>query len=360
MDRNKLMKMIVILAAIVVIAGSISRLLHRDSLTLTDYANLHPTPLPEESASAAPSSSAADQSGAANQSGAADQPGSADQSGAAEGTAPEGSQSQTTKPAGDTPSAPSKAGGSEGDTLLPSGEKNPSLPSQDQEPDEIQQPIGAILNGDDMLEQRVSLTDDFYYEPLSDNLRRYITGVSYPEADEGEDSADPEISLDELRYVHILHIDYEGSPVPGELICNEYIAEDLVDIFYELYRNEYRLESVALIDEYDGDDNASMEANNSSCFNYRPVTNSKSLSMHAYGLAVDINPLYNPYVAFLKDGSQEILPASAQPYADRKESFPYKIDEDDLCYKLFTQHGFIWGGNWNNLKDYQHFQKSKP
>lgn len=321
MDRNKLLKMAVILACVVVIMGSISRLLHKDSLTLTDYAKLHPTPLPEESA--------ADESEDAN--------------------------------------------------LPSSHEPDSSLPQNSPEPAEEELLTGAALNGSSMLEQRVSLTEDFYYEPLSDKLKRYITGISYPDLnddadssgsgsgddssgpdDGSKDSSGPEISLEELRYVHILHIDYEGNTRSGELICNEYIAQDLTEIFYELYRSEYRLESVLLIDEYDGDDSASMEANNTSCFNYRPITGNANLSMHAYGLAVDINPLYNPYIAYLKDGSMEVMPASAQPYADRQQSFPYKIDEDDLCYKLFTQHGFIWGGNWNNIKDYQHFQKPKP
>ncbi len=216
---------------------------------------------------------------------------------------------------------------------------------------------GAILNGDTMEEQRTSYTASFYYEPLSDNLKRYITGVSFPSVSDGEE---PAITYDELRYVHILHYDFDGNLAEGELICNEWIAQDLVEIFYELYRNEYRLEKVHLIDEYNGDDTASMEDNNTSCFNYRLVEGSTSLSRHALGLAIDINPLYNPYITYEDDGSERISPASASAYADRTINFPYKIDENDLCYKLFTEHGFTWGGNWNSSKDYQHFQKVKP
>ena len=113
-----------------------------------------------------------------------------------------------------------------------------------------------------------------------------------------------------------------------------------------------------MIDEYDGDDIASMEDNNTSCFNYQVAEGSSSLSKHAYGLAVDVNPLYNPYITYNEDGSQKVSPTAAVNYADRSASFPYKIDEDDLCYKLFIRHGFTWGGNWNNSKDYQHFQKT--
>lgn len=312
MDRNKIMKMVVILAAIAVIAGSISKLVHRDSLTLTEYANLHASSQTGESEESEESSSL-----------------------------PSGSQTEESQE------------GTDSSAEEEPGETEPSPSPEDE------RPVGVTLNGSSMADQRTSLDDDFYYEPLSDKLMRYMAGNSYPGEEALQDAA-PEITQDELRYVHILHYDFQGVSREGELICNEYIAQDLTEIFYELYRNEYRLERVLLIDEYGGDDDASMEDNNTSCFNYRPITNSASLSMHAYGLAVDINPLYNPYVAYQKDGSQEILPASAQPYADRDGNFPYKIDENDLCYKLFTQHGFIWGGNWNNLKDYQHFQKTKP
>jgi hypothetical protein len=212
---------------------------------------------------------------------------------------------------------------------------------------------GAMLNSSVDIKDRTEYTDGFYYEPLSENLRRYITGVSYP-----ENIDDPAIGLDELSYVHIWHYNFDGEAVEGELICNQAIAQDLVEIFYELYRNEYRIEKVLLVDEYDADDTASMEDNNTSCFNYRVVEGSTSLSKHAYGLAIDINPLYNPYITYEKDGSLSVSPASATSYTDRSISFPYKIDENDLCYKLFTEHGFTWGGNWNSVKDYQHFQKT--
>ena len=106
-------------------------------------------------------------------------------------------------------------------------------------------PIGASLNRDSQLMHRVSYTKAFYYEPLSDNLKRFITGVSFPEA--LENSEDLDISYEELRYVHILFYNFEGNLAEGELICNEAIAQDLVEIFYELYRNEYQIEKVCLI-----------------------------------------------------------------------------------------------------------------
>lgn len=199
----------------------------------------------------------------------------------------------------------------------------------------------------------IAITDHFYYAPLSEEQKEYITGCSYPETTE-----ELAISYEDLVYLHVIHYDFEGNLAEGELICNVAIAEDLKEIFYELYLNEYRIESIELIENYDGDDTKSMLANNTSCFNYRIVEGSTHLSKHAYGLAIDVNPFYNPYITYNKDGSVNISPVGSEPYADRTADFPYKIDENDLCYKLFKEHGFVWGGDWNSCKDYQHFQKT--
>ena len=203
--------------------------------------------------------------------------------------------------------------------------------------------------------ERITYQDGFYYEPLSDSIKKKITGISYPENG-------CTIPYEDLNYVKLLYIDFDGEVQTGELICNKAIAQDMVEIFYELYRNDYRIERVCLIDEYDGDDTLSMLDNNTSCFNYRVVDGTTTLSKHALGCAIDINPFYNPYVVFNKNGSGEtyISPKGSEIYADRSQNFPYKIDENDLCYKLFTQHGFTWGGNWNSTKDYQHFQIVLP
>lgn len=324
MDRSKIIKAVILLAAITIFASGCLRILQRNSMSLAEYEKLNKVESEDTDDSSVPPESS-DETGE-DDSGAADQTG-----------------------------------------------EDESL----QDPAETITPVslltGASLNGSSQSEDRFTYEEGFYYEPISDQLRRYITGISYPgtqqpsgTADSGGDTSDTassasaKITLDELRYVHILHYDFDGNSAEGELICNEFIAGDLVEIFYELYCNEYRLEKVLLIDEYDGDDVSSMEDNNTSCFNYRPVAGSSSLSRHAYGLAIDINPLYNPYITYGKDGTMNVSPASGTDYADRTLSFPYKIDEDDLCYKLFIQHGFTWGGSWNHSKDYQHFQKSKP
>lgn len=212
---------------------------------------------------------------------------------------------------------------------------------------------GVSLNGETMAYARITWEEGFYYEPLSEELAGYITGTSYP-----EDIDQPAVSIMDLAYVHVLYYDFDGVSTEGELICNQAIAPDLVEIFCELHRAEYQIEKIRLIDEYGGDDDLSMADNNTSCFNYRVVSGSSSLSKHAYGLAVDINPLYNPYITYNKDHSVNVSPAAGADYADRSQAFPYKIDENDLCCRLFKEHGFTWGGDWNSCKDYQHFQKA--
>lgn len=213
--------------------------------------------------------------------------------------------------------------------------------------------------------------DGFFYQPLTDAVKAKITGISYPVTESVApalsieavniiaDDDTPAISYDDLCCMNVLYYDFNGKVQSGELICNQKLAPDFVEIFYELYLNEYPIEKIRLVDEYGGDDTASMLDNNTSCFNYRVVDGSGNLSKHALGCAIDINPFYNPYVVFNKDGSGEtyISPSGSELYADRSKDFPYKIDENDLCYRLFKEHGFTWGGDWNSCKDYQHFQK---
>jgi len=168
-------------------------------------------------------------------------------------------------------------------------------------------------------------------------------------------NAQPEgVQLDTL---HIQHIGFDGQPHQGILICNKSISADLQDIFTELYRQRYPIERIRPISEYDNDDERSMSDNNTSCYCYRVVKGSSKLSKHAQGLAIDINPLYNPCVRRQKDGTLLIQPSTGKPYTNRKRQFKYKITSRDLCYRLFLQHGFLWGGNWKTLKDYQHFEK---
>ena len=192
-------------------------------------------------------------------------------------------------------------------------------------------------------------TDNLFYSTeISPEIENRIAGISYQENDN--------IALFDLRYIRVLYYGFDGETHIGELIVNQSIEADIIEIMKELYENQYPIEKMVLVDEYGADDESSMEDNNTSAFNYRSVNGSTSLSKHSLGLAIDINPRFNPCVRTI-DGELSIEPANGTAYTDRTQKFPYKITENDLCYRLFTEHGFIWGGNWNSLKDYQHFEK---
>ena len=192
-----------------------------------------------------------------------------------------------------------------------------------------------------------AIDSDFSVSKIDDKIFERIKGKSYKD--------DCTVAREDLRYLQVLHKDLNGNVHKGEMICNTYIAAALIDIFQKLYKANYPIEKMRLVDDYDADDEMSMRDNNSSCFNFRFISHTTKVSKHGLGLAVDINTLYNPYIKYV-DGKRILEPATAESYLDRSKNFPYKIDEDDLCYKLFTEHGFNWGGNcWENEKDYQHF-----
>lgn len=195
----------------------------------------------------------------------------------------------------------------------------------------------------------VMQAQDFTSVPLSDSLFARMQGRSYPEG--------CRVPRSDLRHVKVLHVDAQGVVHKGELVCNKAIAQDLVDIFRQLYLARYPIEKIRLIDDYEADDEQSMRDNNTSSFCYRTVSGTKKLSKHALGLAVDINTRYNPWVRKASDGHQLVSPDNGRPYADRRKPYLYKIVKGDLLYRLFIQHGFRWGGNWRTMKDYQHFEK---
>lgn len=189
--------------------------------------------------------------------------------------------------------------------------------------------------------------DYFYSTGITDEIFARMEGKSFKE--------DCTLPREDLSYLHVLHKNLEGETLEGEMVVNKYIAEDVLDIMMKLYEADYPIERIQLVDDYDADDELSMEANNSSSFNFRFISHTTKVSKHGLGLAVDINTLYNPYVKTV-DGELSIEPVTAEPYTHREEDFPYKIEKDDLCYQLFIEHGFEWGGDWESAKDYQHFE----
>ena len=179
--------------------------------------------------------------------------------------------------------------------------------------------------------------EGFAVEEISDELLlRMQRGGSYPQG--------CPVKRSELRHLTLRHWDNTGVERTGELVCNVAIAKDLLDIFVELYDAHYPIHSVRLIDDFGANDEASMDANNTSAFCYRTVAGTKTLSRHAKGMAIDINPKDNPMVKPLRKGGH--IPR-----------VHHTITEHDVCYKAFRKRGFEWGGHWRSVKDYQHFQR---
>lgn len=208
--------------------------------------------------------------------------------------------------------------------------------------------------GDVKFLRRVITIDDKFYElregftaqPIPYEIRQNMLGRTFRE--------NLDISLDELSYLKVRYCDFTHSIGEGELIVHRSLAKEVLEIFEELFEAEYEIEKIRLCDCYDGDDERCMADNNSSAFNYRNIDGTQTLSLHALGRAIDINPLYNPYIV-----GEKISPANSVPYCDREQKFAHKIDHDDLCFNVFVSHGWLWGGDWETDKDYQHFYKPK-
>lgn len=201
----------------------------------------------------------------------------------------------------------------------------------------VRQPASVAWSG--------SEADGFSAAEVPDSVFRIMQGASFREG--------CPVARADLRYLTVKHFDAAGRERRGELVCHKDVADDLLGIFRELHRARYPIERMRLVDRYGADDVKSMADNNTSAFNYRPIAGTRRLSAHSYGRAVDINPLYNPYVT--RGG--RVSPPQGAPYANRARRSAYRIVRGDLCYRLFRRCGFRWGGDWRNVKDYQHFEK---
>jgi len=162
------------------------------------------------------------------------------------------------------------------------------------------------------------------------------------------------VALDDLAYMRIRHWGYDQKVHTGELIVHKDYAESIKKVFGELFKKKFPIEKMRLVDEYQGDDTRSMQANNTSAFNCRPMTGyRKKFSKHAYGGAIDVNPLYNPYH---RKRGDVVEPEQGRKYLDRSLKVKGMILKGDACHKAFTRHGWRWGGLWRRIKDYQHFE----
>lgn len=188
--------------------------------------------------------------------------------------------------------------------------------------------------------------------PVPDEVRRRMDGVSMRPG--------CPVGYDDLRYVRLTHLGFDGRPAEGELVVAATVADDVVAVFRRLYEARFPVRRMTLVDDFGpaddradgGDDFASIEADNTSAFNCRLRTGSATeFSQHSYGTAIDLNPLENPYVTTAGTTAH----ARSVPYLDRAVVAPGVVTADGPAVAAFAGIGWGWGGTWSGARDLQHF-----
>lgn len=157
----------------------------------------------------------------------------------------------------------------------------------------------------------------------------------------------------DLRRVELDHLGNDGILHRGNLVVHRDVVDDVIAIFADLVRMRYPIERIRTVEHYPGaGDEASMRDNNTSAFNCRPLPGSTRWSEHAYGRAIDVNPLVNPYL----DSAGDLQPATARRYLDRTRDDLGLLHPGDAAVTVFTDRGWTWGGTWRDPVDYQHFE----
>jgi hypothetical protein len=159
------------------------------------------------------------------------------------------------------------------------------------------------------------------------------------------------VPIEDLRFLTVSYWGFDDRAQAGELVVHRDVAGDVIRVFGMLFRARFPIQRMVLIDAYEGDDDRSMAANNTSAFNCRAVTGGSAFSEHSYGRAIDINPLLNPYIT----NSGAVLPPSGERFADRTLEEPGMIHAGDVVVRAFASIGWGWGGSWSSVRDYQHF-----
>ncbi len=166
------------------------------------------------------------------------------------------------------------------------------------------------------------------------------------------------VAIKDLRYLRLTYHDFDGEDQVGELIVHKDIANEMVTMMQEVYNLGYPIRQMRLISEFKGNDWQSIEADNTSAFNCRRATGSKKWSKHAYGKAIDINPLENPYISRKgKISHKASLKYRKRIHRDNSASDRAVLLPADPVTRLFKAYGYRWGGDWHHTKDYQHFAK---
>jgi len=183
----------------------------------------------------------------------------------------------------------------------------------------------------------------FSKEPLPTEIIDLITGTTFHE--------NTPFGHDFLAFLTITPMNFYGESQIGHMIVAEEIAYQVLEIFQEIYMANFPIYSMILIDHFDADDNLSLAANNSSAFNFRYIAGTNVISRHGFGMAIDINPVQNPYVR-----GENVLPAAGRTYLDRTYLRPGMIVPGCVVYTAFVSRGWTWGGNWSLPRDYHHFE----
>ncbi len=159
------------------------------------------------------------------------------------------------------------------------------------------------------------------------------------------------VPISQLRLVRVRHWNFHRDPERGRIIVHENSAKDVLDVFEDLFHKRFPIRRIEVIDAYGGDDHRSMNADNTSAFNCRFVAGTQSWSEHAFGRAIDLNPIENPYVT----PSGHVSPPAGRPFADRSQDAKGMVHGGDATVRAFKRAGWGWGGNWSGTKDFQHF-----
>ena len=162
------------------------------------------------------------------------------------------------------------------------------------------------------------------------------------------------VPMKRLRLIRLNYWGFDKEVHDGKLVVNKRQAHNMVEVFSKLFKKRFPIKRMKLVDAYDADDGRSMRHNNTSAFNCRFVAGTDHWSEHAYGRAIDINPVQNPYVR--SDGS--VSPKKGARYADRSQDLPGMIHAGGGVVRAFSGVGWGWGGYWSSAKDYQHFSST--
>jgi hypothetical protein len=181
---------------------------------------------------------------------------------------------------------------------------------------------------------------------LGPELRQRMTGVSWHPG--------CPVGLNQLRLLKLSVWGFDGRVHRGRLVVNEDAARPLLIVMRRLFELRFPIRRMRLVDAYGAVDDRSMEADNTSAFNCRFVAGTDHWSEHAYGRAIDVNPIENPYA----DGQGYVSPPQGAPFADRSRRAKGLIHRNGPVVAAFAAVGWGWGGDWDWPKDFQHFSAS--